>query len=211
VQVVLISGRRNRGTDALLDAVRRWLDGPSAIRLTVLDDEAEGSAAVPSLPDEVDVVVLVGDTSTLDEEELDAVGRLARDGCGLVALGAVPDRRRGGRRMQWSALGAQLVGSAEPRPVAIEGEPSARRHPIHRRLDLSDWQSELSTAVLPLSADALVLLSAVDGDDRQPAAWARQHGRGRVFGTLLGSEHDLAQPAFEQLVTSAVAWAAGRR
>lgn len=209
LQAILICGRRNCETDALRDAVRGWLHRSAEVQVTVLDerpaDRDEGQ-----LPARVDVIVLVGDTSTLDDEVLDAVGQLTRDGCGLLALAAVPDRRRAGRRMQWSVLGAQLVGSAEARSFAVDAEPAARRHPINGHLDVAGWQTELSTAVMPLSADALVFLSALDHDERKPVAWARQPGRGRVFATLLGAEQDLTQPAFERLVTSAVAWVSQR-
>jgi type 1 glutamine amidotransferase len=211
LDVVLIAGQADDRTAALADAVGRSLKQRLHARVVTSGERTADAQQDRPLPDGTDVVVLLGDTSTLDGEVLDAVARLTSAGRGLVSLGAVPDRRQMGRRFQWSVLGAQLVGSAQCATVEMEVEPGARLHPLGQRLDASAWTAELATGVLPLSADALVLLSAREGTQRKPAAWCRQHGRGRVFGTLLGSGGDLEQSAFLQLITAAVAWTSGRQ
>ena len=46
---------------------------------------------------------------------------------------------------------------------------------------------------------------------REPVAWTRAYGKGRVFVTILG--HDLKSrdvPAFKTLLRQGTAWAAGR-
>ncbi len=210
LEVVLLAGQLDSATAALVGALRQPLAEKLGARVTVAAENAtQPPGEQPTLGDSA-VVVLLGDTAAIDAETLEAVARRTRAGGGLVSLATVPDRRQVGRRFQWSVLGAQIVGSANSQTADVEIESGARLHPAGRGLDAPGWTTQLAAAVLPLSADAMVLLSVRAGEDRKPVAWARQHGQGRVFGTLLGGQGDCAQPGFVQLAASAVSWA-GRK
>jgi type 1 glutamine amidotransferase len=55
-----------------------------------------------------------------------------------------------------------------------------------------------------LATDATVLLTADNGQTKQPVAWVRDHNGGRVFYTSLGVPDDFKDPAFVKLLTNAV-------
>jgi putative membrane-bound dehydrogenase-like protein len=58
--------------------------------------------------------------------------------------------------------------------------------------------------------DRTVLMERVDSTGREPWAWTRTHGRGRVFYTAYGhGEQTWSHPSFHRLLRNAILWAVG--
>ncbi len=61
-----------------------------------------------------------------------------------------------------------------------------------------------------LSADITVLSERVEGSHREPYTWVKEHGKGRVFYTAYGHDHNtFNNPGFIQLVKNGIHWAIG--
>ena len=89
------------------------------------------------------------------------------------------------------------------RPVRIEIEPAARRHPVLEGVE--PFVSRLDAPERDgLPGDATVLLSERNAA-APPVAWLQSRD-GRAFHTRLGSAADFRHPAFLRLLFNAVAW-----
>ncbi len=61
-----------------------------------------------------------------------------------------------------------------------------------------------------LANDIVVLMERVDSTGREPYAWVKEYGRGRVFYTAFGHDaRTFKNPGFIQLVKSGLLWAVG--
>ena len=139
-----------------------------------------------------DAVLLYGDGAALEP----ALGAFVDGGKGLVALHAAASPLIGGR--------LQPQGGGE-----FRGEIVDREHPVTKGLQpFSTWDEVFVPAQQPAPADRTVLMERVDGSQREPLAWVRTQGKGRVFYTAYG--HDArtwSQAGFQKLIEQAVRWA----
>ncbi|RMG21830.1 MAG: dehydrogenase, partial [Bacteroidetes bacterium] len=60
--------------------------------------------------------------------------------------------------------------------------------------------------------DRTVLMERVEGEEREPWAWTRTHGKGRVFYTASGHDERVwHHPGFQELMFRAIVWSVGDR
>jgi type 1 glutamine amidotransferase/nicotinamidase-related amidase len=169
-----------------------------------------------------DAAVLYVRRQALPAEQLAAVRAYLDAGKPLVALrtashafavrGTAPEDRQ-----QWPAFDREVLGceysghtgNALGADVTLAADAAA--HAILTGVAPQKWHS---TGSLYKSAitdpKATVLLTGAAGDFQAPVAWARLHGKGRVFYTSLGHRDDFAQPQFRQLLINALHWAMDR-
>jgi len=117
----------------------------------------------------------------------------------------------------WPEWGDLLGGAWEwgrshhPPPAPVEIAIAPIGHPITQGLSGFQVTDEIYHHLSP-RADADILLTAQNTDEgRQPIAWARAHGAGRVVYDGLG--HDgasLNTPGHREIVARAALWALGR-
>src|SRR5262245_13818827 len=110
-------------------------------------------------------------------------------------------------------LGGNYTGHHGTGPkVAIKVAEGAAGHAILTGVDLAELEGCGSLyKVSPLARTTTpLLIGSIPGKTAEPIAWVnRSMGGGRVFYTSLGHRDDFKQPAFNQLLRNAIAWAAG--
>lgn len=145
------------------------------------------------------------------------LARYVESGGGLVALHfavyAFPgwDKYRDITGRVWVGRqdGKKISGHTPRGPFLVKTVDP--KHPISAGLGVFDTDDELYSK-LQGDAEIHVLLDAHSeySNKREPIAWTREYGKGRVFVSVLG--HDVKArtvPEVERLVRRATAWAAG--
>lgn len=180
-----------------------WLtrDGWDA---SVTDDPAR-LAAIAALNPEATLLYTCYDEHTPLHHEpahLRALTQWVEQGGGLLALHASAVAARTAPELR-RLLGGAFV--AHPPKQRFRVRPSRAAHPLIAGLDSFEVEDEPYRC--ELQADVEVLLeSAIDGA-REPIAWSRAAGAGRVLYLALG--HDRAAweiPVFRELVLRGLRW-----
>src|SRR5207237_6155965 len=88
---------------------------------------------------------------------------------------------------------------------------AAHEHPVMRDYDGFESLDETYVHHKHNEQKRTVLSYRIEGAQREPWTWVRQHGKGRVFYTAWGhDEHTWGQPGFQNLLERGIRWAAGR-
>ena len=116
----------------------------------------------------------------------------------------------------WEAFDQEVIGGnysnhhgAGPK-VALEVAKPAADHPILTGVDVAKLQGCGSLYVVSPLADSAnaLLIGSIPDKAAEPIAWTNKNQfGGRVFYTSLGHVDDFAQPAMNQLLSNAIAWA----
>jgi len=208
--VTLFAQRDDDRTVPWLSLVSRYLQQQLDLRHILPVGEPADGVGCGTGPGAADVAILLGNTAALDGRVLEHIEQQCAGGAGVVALGATSAQRHADRRFQWEVLGVELTRTLDHPNVRVELDAAARDHPVVTQLGWSVSRAAPAAAPSRLADDAAVLLVARRGDRREPVAWVRRHGLGRVFSTTLGWGNDSGRTAFLRLVAGAVAWTAGR-
>ena len=108
---------------------------------------------------------------------------------------------------QWPGFDADVLGChyvnhlSNDRGSDVANSPEAAAGPLLAGVQPAAWHSAGSLyMVLPLAADAKVLMTGRVGGRVEPVAWTRTYKGGRVFATTLGHPDDFALPQFQKLL-----------
>lgn len=143
---------------------------------------------------------------TLQPDQLEGLLGFVSSGKGFVGLHCAADSFKD------NAEYIEMVGGkfrthppTQPVSVAVD-DPS---HPITQGTEPFEIIDELY--ILDYAPGMHWLLSAVWEGARQPVAWVKEHGRGRLFYLSLGHGPEaFNNPHFQNLVLKGLRWAAGR-
>jgi type 1 glutamine amidotransferase len=212
LKVCLVSASREYKSHESLAALQKHLEANFAVTCTRAFGEDKGKD-IPGLEalDTADVMVLFTRRVTLAEEPLARVKRFCASGRGVVGI-----RTASHAFQNWLAIDKDLFGGSyqghygknEPAEVRLVTE--AKDHPVLAGVKAFTTNGKLykNPAIAP---DVTRLLSGVAGTKREPVAWAREIGKGRVVYTSLGIPEDFRDADFLRLMSNAVFWTARRQ
>jgi hypothetical protein len=152
--------------------------------------------------------LVVGGTEPLEPALLSALERHSERGGAIVALNLSGHSSREWDMFCRDVLMVQL-DDLTPMSCRMSRKPELRIaagrqfHPVVH--GVAAWAIEGSCAeAIACGSDAI--LEGVSSDQKRLLAWTIDGIWRRAFGTLLGSRHDIEQPAFLRLVWNAVRW-----
>ncbi len=150
-----------------------------------------------------DAVMLYGDAASPVPEQAPALAAFVESGKGLVAMHAASSMFPSSQTFGALIGGRmQAAGSGEFRGEVVEQE-----HPAVKGVQPFVTWDETYVSAPETSGDRTVLMERADGPRREPLAWVRSQGRGRVFYTTYGHDRrTLSNPEFQKLVEQAVRW-----
>ncbi|MCA9162784.1 MAG: isochorismatase family protein [Planctomycetales bacterium] len=173
--------------------------------------------------DEADVLLLSVRRRALPESQMAAVRRFIEAGKPVVGIRTANHSfsLRGKPAPEgtslWEDFDAEVIGGNYsnhygngPKTMVTVADGAAD-HPILEGVDVSELVGNGSLYVVsPLAATARPLLfGKIPDKAAEPIAWTnRTKFGGSAFYTSLGHANDFAEPAFQQLLTNAVRWAA---
>lgn len=169
--------------------------------------ESDPAVLTPATLGLYDVLVLYGDHEELSSDRERALLDFVAAGKGVVALHSA-SASFGNSEPYVTLIGAQ--GQAQP---GADGEFTVDilqpEHAVFEGVKAFTSWDEAYVHQRP-GADRQVLMERVTATGREPWAWTRTHGQGRVF--YLASGHDertWEQADYRRLVRNAILWAAG--
>jgi putative membrane-bound dehydrogenase-like protein len=150
-----------------------------------------------------DAVMLYGDAASPDPEQAPALAAFVESGKGLVAMHAASSMFPSSQTFGALIGGRmQAAGSGE-----FRGEIVGQDHPAVKGVQPFVTWDETYVSAPETSGDRTVLMERADGPRREPLAWVRSQGRGRVFYTTYGHDRRTwSNPEFQKLVEQAVRW-----
>jgi len=153
------------------------------------------------------IVVLDGNTGPLTPEQEQALCTFVQHGGGLVCIGDAAEVYH-----EYELLGnvlGNIHGFCSQRSEII-ARIATPDHYMTRRVDPSFAVLEAVYLLDILPADADILWRTTWHYTSYAVAYSREHGRGRVFCTTLGStEQTRAHPVFQQMVARAIRYVSG--
>jgi scyllo-inositol 2-dehydrogenase (NADP+) len=153
------------------------------------------------------IVVLDGNTGPLTPEQEQALCTFVQHGGGLVCIGDAAEVYH-----EYELLGyvlGNIHGFCSQRSEII-ARIATPDHYMTRRVDPSFAVLEAVYLLDILPADADILWRTTWHYTSYAVAYSREHGRGRVFCTTLGSaEQTRAHPVFQQMLARAIRYVSG--
>lgn len=200
------------------------LEREHGFKVTVLLGEGERSAfSFPGLEvvSQADLVVVFCRRVALKSGQLDLLQNYLKQGKPLVgirtanhaftALGEIADGHKAWPEFVADILGCQNRGyGPQEAGTDVAIVPSAKKHPILKGVEPSEWHAEGSTYLVAplLDPAATVLMMGKVNDKTEPVAWTRYTAdKSRVFYTSLGYPSDFDQPQFNRLLVNGIYWA----
>src|SRR5215471_7914873 len=173
-------------------------------RIVLVMLHVQGSRPVVTLPEQFthltsqDVVVLEGNAGPLTPDQEQALCTFIQRGGGLVCIGDAAEIYHEYERLGY-VLG-NIHGFCSQRSEII-ARVATTDHYMTRRVDPSFAVLEAIYLLDVLPTDADILWRTSWHYTSYILAYSREHGRGRVFCTTLGSSAETrANPAFQQMV-----------
>jgi type 1 glutamine amidotransferase len=177
-----------------------------------IHEVAKANDALPGIDDleTCDVAVVYVKRVKLPPEQLAKVKRYVDSGKPIIGI-----RTASHAFQTWLEFDAVVQGGdykgheKKDVPAPVTAADKANGHPVLAGVPTFTTGGKLYLNP-KLAGDVTVLLSADNGNTKQPVAWVRDHKGGRVFYTSLGVPDDFKDPAFLTLLTNAVTWTAKR-
>ena len=162
----------------------------------------------PTLPG-YHAILVYGDHPELPAAHEAALADYVGSGGGLLSV------HTGGGNFPKSAAWAGMIGTrAEPAGEAAEITTSitAPDHPLMRdHRAFTTWDVPVTHRDQHGEDRTVLATYTVPGGGREPAAWVRTHGKGRVFYTALGHDHRTwINEGFIDLIERAIRWTGGQ-
>jgi type 1 glutamine amidotransferase/nicotinamidase-related amidase len=192
----------------------------------VFGDDRDGNR-LPGLVEaleEADVALISVRRRALPADQMEALRRFVDSGKAIVGIrtanhafslrGSPPPEGH----LTWETWDADVFGGnytghhGNGPKSAISAAKGSENHPLLRGVHANFVGNGSLYKVSPLAENAqAVLVGKIDGQPEEPVAWTyRTAAGGKVFYTSLGHIDDFADPAFQQLLTNALAWAAAK-
>ena len=150
-----------------------------------------------------DGLILYGNQTSLAPDQEKALLTFVDSGKGVVGIHSAIEMFGSSTRYT-GLIGGQgkLSGGAE-----FTGEIVAPTHPAVQGVKpFASWDESVAYTGQG-AADRTVLIERVDGGTRTPYAWARTHGKGRVFYTAYGhDQRTWNNPGFHALIEKGIVW-----
>ncbi|MBI1913919.1 MAG: isochorismatase family protein [Planctomycetes bacterium] len=197
-----------------------------AFRVSQVHGSDKDRYDIPGLEvlEEADVVLVSVRRRVLPRAQLDAIRKFVERGKPVVGIRTAshafslqkkkpPEGFVSWEEFDRDVLGGNYTGhhGAGPKAVLRVAE-GATGHPILAGVEVAELKGCSSLyKVRPLAKTTTALLiGSIEGKPAEPVAWVnRSKFGGRVFYTSLGHRDDFKQPAFNQFLRNAIAWAAG--
>lgn len=210
LKLCMLSGSEEYKSNESLAAFQDWVEKQQPIECSRAfwksKTELPGLDALAGC----DVMLLFTKRLEIPNDQLELVKKYCLAGRPVVGLRTASHAFQQWLELDRTILGGDYHGHYKAGDVTkVEIAGAAAKHAVLKGVEPFESPSKLYKNP-SIAADTTLLLTGTIPEHKEPVAWTRKNGDGRVFYTSLGGPDDFQNKNFQTLLVNAIFWAAER-